>query len=128
MYSAVNAARPAQQPSRPHPAQSQRQAMDWSLVLASQGIEHVLDHAEETGWALLVAESDHAAALAAIRQYRLENRRWPWQRTIAQTGEVFDWFATAWVLLTFVFYWLSTRTVDRAAKSWTGPAVAAGRR
>ncbi len=81
--------------------------MDWSLVLASQGIEHVLDHAEDVGWSLRVAESDHAAALAAIRQYRLESRRWPWQRTIPQTGELFDWMAGAWVLLNFVCFWLS---------------------
>jgi len=72
---------PSELPSDPTiriAARSQRQAMDWSLVLASQGIEHVLNHTAETGWSLVVAEAEHPAALAAIRQYRLENRRWPW--------------------------------------------------
>ena len=123
MYYVVMPPDPPTNPSARIPARSQRQAMDWSLVLASQGIEHILDHADETGWALMVAETDHASALAAIRQYRMENRRWPWQRTIRQTGEVFDWLAGAWVLLTFVFFWLSHQRpaveiagiVDRAA-------------
>ncbi len=70
------------------PARSRGQAMDWSLVLASQGIEHVIEGPDETGWprnprsseppgpyaplgwGLLVAEPDHGAALTAIRLYR----------------------------------------------------------
>jgi hypothetical protein len=32
------------------PARTRRQAMDWSLVLTSQGIEHTIEHQEETGW------------------------------------------------------------------------------
>src|SRR5262245_28789 len=109
------------------PARSKQQAMDWSLVLASQGIEHVLDHAEETGWALIVAEVDRASALAAIQQYRLESRRWPWQKAIPQTGEVLDWLAAGWVLLTFVFYWLSQqRPAIEAAGMVDGAAVANG--
>ncbi len=108
-------------------ARSRRQAMDWSLVLASQGIEHILDHGEETGWALVVAEADHAPALAAIRQYRVENRRWPWQRTIPKTGALFDWLALTWVLLTLVFYWLSDlRPVFKDAGMVDGVAVASG--
>jgi rhomboid protease GluP len=107
------------------PARSQRQAMDWSLVLASQGLEHVIDHTEATDWALLVGESDHATALTAIRQYRLESRRWPWQKAIPQTGEVFDWFAAAWVLLTCVFYWLSGQRAaieDAGIVNWSAIA------
>jgi membrane associated rhomboid family serine protease len=96
-------------------------------VLASQGIEHVLDHADETGWGLLVAGADHAAALNAIQQYRLESRRWPWQRTIPQTGAVFDWVASAWVLLTGVCYWLSQqRAAMEDAGIMNGTALAAG--
>ena len=121
---------PSDLPSNPTTrisARSQRQAMDWSLVLASQGIEHVLDHAEETGWSLLVAEAEYPTALAAIQQYRLENRRWPWQKTIPKTDEVFDWFAAAWVLLTFVFYWLSSqRPAIEEAGMVDGAAVAGG--
>jgi membrane associated rhomboid family serine protease len=103
--------------------------MDWSLVLASQGIEHVLDQSEEGGygWALVVSEADHATARAAIQQYRLENRRWPWQRTIPRTEEVFDGLAVAWVLLTVLFYWLSNeRPIIEEAGIVNGSAVAAG--
>lgn len=88
-------------------ARSQRQALDWSLVLASQGIEHVIDHSEPLGWGLLVAPEVHAVALAAVRQYRIENRRWPWRRPVPRTHEIFDWGVLGWVLLVCIFYWLS---------------------
>ena len=108
-------------------ARSRQQAMDWSLVLASQGIEHILDHSDELGWSLVIPEAQHSAALAAIRQYRLENRHWPWQKTIPKTDEIFDWFALAWVLLTFVFYWLSDqRATIEDAGIVNGAAVAGG--
>ena len=55
------------------PARNRRQAMDWSLVLASQGIGHVIDHDEANGWTLAVSAADRAAALAHIHQYRLHN-------------------------------------------------------
>lgn len=100
---------PTGPPAARLPARSQRQAMDWSLVLASQGIEHVLDHSEPAGWGLVVAAQDQAAALAAIQQYRRENRRWPWRRAIPHSNEMFDWGVTAWVLLTVVFFGLSQR-------------------
>lgn len=109
------------------PARSRQQAMDWSLVLASQGIEHVLDHSEELGWSLITEEAHHSAALSAIRQYRVENRRWPWQNTIPKTSEVFDWFALAWVLLTVVFYWLSDQRASiEGAGIVNGVEVAGG--
>ena len=108
-------------------ARSQRQAMDWSLVLASQGIEHVIEHAPESGWALALATTDHAPALAAIRQYRVENRHWPWRHTISKTDVVFDWGSAAWVLLTLVFHWLSDTHPDlREAGIMNGTAVAHG--
>jgi hypothetical protein len=31
--------------------------MDWSLVLASQGIEHIIEHDEAISWTLSVAET-----------------------------------------------------------------------
>ncbi len=40
--------------------------MDWSLVLASQGIEHTVGSDEATGWSLAVAKADHEKALAQI--------------------------------------------------------------
>src|SRR6266481_7264117 len=94
----------------PITARTRRQAMDWSLVLASQGIECIIDRPETSeGWGLLVADSDHAAALSAIRQYQLENRIRPWQQKVFQAGILFDWGGLAWAFLLIFFFWLDTR-------------------
>src|SRR5271168_3132778 len=55
------------------PARSKRQAMDWSLVLASQGITAIIRQTE-TGWELIVDEPEHGRAGAVISQYQIENR------------------------------------------------------
>jgi len=95
---------------------SQRQAMDWSLVLVSQGIESTIEQvAEDSGWALLVAARDLDSARSAIYHYRLENRRW-WQRTqVLRPGLLFDWSSLAWVLLLLVFYWADSVSGFRPA-------------
>ncbi len=101
--------------------------MDWSLVLASQGIEHVIEQSEESGWALVVAAPDHEKALAHIRQYRLENRHWRWRRPVFQPGWVFDWRSAIWVLMTISFYWWSdARTALRGLGEMDGSALARG--
>ncbi len=109
------------------PARSHRQAMDWSLVLVSQGIETTIDQGEDgTGWGLLVAGQDYGNALRAIRQYRLENRAWPWQQAVFKPGFLFDWGSVAWALLACLFFWLSTRTGLQTAGLMDGSAVAHG--
>jgi len=109
------------------PALTRRQAMDWSLVLASQGIEHVVDRDETSGWSLLVAEADHEIALAQIRQYRLENRHWRWRRPVFQPGLFFDWSCLAWVGLNIFFYWWSENNADlRTTGMMDGAALAHG--
>lgn len=97
--------------------------MDWSLVLASQGIEHAIDHQKADGWALIVGAADHEKAIAQIRQYRLENRHWGWRRPFLQAGWFFDWTSLIWVALNFFFFgWSETHAgfqsqgiVDNAA-------------
>lgn len=97
-------------------ARSQQQAMDWSLVLVSQGIEAAIDYSgEPPRWGLLVAPQDHDRALAAIRQYRLENRGWPWRRELFEGGVLFDTGSVAWAFLTIAFYWLSCANAQLAA-------------
>lgn len=86
------------------PTRSKRQAMDWSLVLISQGIESWLDHTDEAGWGLLVSSEEVERALVALRQYKVENRRWPWRKEIRQTF-VFDWASLGWVFLLLLFFW-----------------------
>jgi len=108
-------------------AHTRRQAMDWSLVLASQGIEHGIEHTDADGWSLVVAAPEHEPSLVAIRQYRLENRRWPWRRPMFKSELLFDWASAAWVLLTVVFFWLEeTRTDLRAIGIMDGAALAHG--
>lgn len=93
--------------SRRIPARSRRHAMDWSLALASQGIEAIIENEPETGWALVVSVQDYERAVATIRQYRLENVRWLWRKPIFKTGLLFDWTSFAWVVLMANFHWLS---------------------
>jgi membrane associated rhomboid family serine protease len=109
------------------PARNRRQVMDWSLVLASQGIAHRLDQSETTGWTLAVAELDHARALAQIRHYRLENRHWRWRRPVFQPGLFFDGSSIAWVWLLVIFYgWSQTRADLRDLGMMTHAALTPG--
>lgn len=91
-------------------ARSRYQAMDWSLVLASQGIDCAIDYAEEgASWALVVAYQDYEPARSALHQYYLENRRRPWRQDVLGAGILFDWGSLAWVFLVVLFFWLSSR-------------------
>jgi len=86
------------------PARNRRQTLDWSLVLASQGIEHAVEHDESTGWTLAVSAADHERALAQIRQYRIENRHWRWRRPVFQAGWFFDGSSLIWVAINIFFF------------------------
>jgi rhomboid protease GluP len=61
------------------PIYEARDVREWALVLSSMGIAHaVRDVADQgRGWVILVAATDHARALQAIRLYQAENRNWP---------------------------------------------------
>ncbi len=101
--------------------------MDWSLVLASQGIEHSIERNEAAGWSLSVAETDHDKALAQIRQYRLENRHWRWRRPVFQPGLFFDRSCLVWVGLNIFFYWWSETSAGlRTTGMMDGAALARG--
>jgi rhomboid protease GluP len=109
------------------PARTRRQAMDWSLALASQGIEPVIEQTEDGTWMLLVPASAYNTAMATIRQYRLENLRWPWRRPIFKNRTVFDWASVGWLLLVIGIYWLAeTRAGMQEAGIMNGAAVARG--
>jgi rhomboid protease GluP len=88
------------------PARSRRQAMDWGLVLASQGVEAVINKSDE-GWLLQVEPRDHERAQAALKQYQLENRGWGWRRPLPQTGLLFHWGSLGWVAAIAAFYYWS---------------------
>lgn len=70
-------------------ARNRRQAMDWSLVLASQEIPTTIERAEDHGWVLLVLPSDFERAVAHIRQFEKENRGATWRRQLELPAEAF---------------------------------------
>lgn len=90
------------------PARSKTEAMDWSLVLASQEIEAVIEFIPDgEGWILLVPPEAYERSLAAIRQYRLENRRWGWRQPVEWSGLLFHWGALLWCWVIVLFYWMA---------------------
>lgn len=91
------------------PVRSHRQAMDWSLVLISQGIATTIeDPMQGGGWYLLVPSQDCERALKTLRQYRLENRDWPWRQSLPWPQAHFDWGSVAWAGVLIVFHWFSS--------------------
>lgn len=90
------------------PAPSRQKAMDWSLVLASQGIPHFIVSPDETGqWSLRVSPDDVSRASKSIRQYEAENRTRPWQQPYLEGRIVFDWVALVWVAALILIHGLS---------------------
>jgi len=77
--------------------------MEWSLVLASQGIEPVIEEVEGD-WYLAVAEGEIDRSADALRLYEAENRRWPWQQSVWHGTVLFDWASLAWGILLVIFY------------------------
>ncbi|MFO1497209.1 MAG: rhomboid family intramembrane serine protease [Verrucomicrobiota bacterium] len=90
-------------------AASRRQAMDWSLVLASQDISAWIVQRDE-GWRLEVEPEEYSAAVDAIRQYQLENRGWEWRRRIPWVETTFHWGSLGWCLLLILAHWITTQT------------------
>ena len=86
---------------------SQAQALDWSLVLISQGIECVITRREEDGaWLLEITESDFPRATESLALYERENRT-PWRREVKWTGLLFDVRAALWFIALILFHFLA---------------------
>ncbi|MBL9137701.1 MAG: rhomboid family intramembrane serine protease [Verrucomicrobiales bacterium] len=87
------------------PVASEKQAMDWSLTLASQEILCLIrPPAEGLRWTLEVDPRDAGRALRTLRQYHLENRARQGVLT-PRVGEfVFHWAVLLWcVAMVMVF-------------------------
>ena len=86
-------------------ARTERQAMEWSLVLASQEIGVTLDrNPEDGGWRLIVDSSDEARAREVLRQFRRENRRFGFTHEVPGSDFGFDSRALLWaVSLALIF-------------------------
>ena len=82
------------------------QALDWSLVLISQGIESVIgQRAEDGAWFLEVAEADLARAQESVRAYERENAT-VWRREVKGTELLFDARAAFWFVALAFFHLL----------------------
>lgn len=107
---------------------SQAQAMDWSLVLISQGIESVVLRREMDGvWVLEIPEREFQRARESIAAYERENAT-VWRREIKWTGMLFDARAALWFIAIALFYSLQvTARMDlRSAGAMDQAAVTHG--
>lgn len=87
-------------------ARSQKEAMEWSLALVSQGIESTLARDDTAGWVLWLPSERRAEAEAVIRAYVRENRKWNWRRPFRSSTRLFHWGAAGWcLLLAFLDLW-----------------------
>jgi rhomboid protease GluP len=108
-------------------ARSRRQAMEWSLVLASQGIHSTISHTPESGWTLEVPHQDSARAFQNLRQYRIENRPSVWRDTFHWPDVRWDWTSLAWALLLIGFHWVaSANPLMRSVGLMEGNALSTG--
>lgn len=95
------------------PARSERQALDWALVLASQGIEAAIEAPNGDGpWTLRVPSAERARALEAIRLYRRENRRFAWRRELPPTSLVFHNAVLIWAVGLIVLHGLQSPLLE----------------
>ena len=91
-------------------APTEREAMDWSLVLLSQGIEPTLLRDDtNNAWQLVIPSQHFDAGRDSIRLYEQENRAWPFRHPLPWPGFAFDWTVLAWATLLAVFYALQTQ-------------------
>jgi len=94
-------------------ARTRRQAMDWSLVLASQGVAATILRDPGEGWCLEVSSHDGQNALQAIRQYHVENRGWRWPEAVRWPRSAFRWESLAWAATLMLLFWWSNADVTR---------------
>jgi len=90
-------------------ARSRQQAMDWSLVLASQDIRCIIEEpSENAGWSLLVSPQDSERAFRSLRLYQKENRGRNVTHPLPWVEERFDWLSLGWAALLIMIHWLAS--------------------
>ena len=113
-------------PSAFIPTEDRHQSLEWSLVLASQAIEHSIERTKD-GWGLEVSPGELIHAQETLRLYQLENLRWRWRGPLLHTRLIFDWGCLMWVGMTVAFYVLSTNHAAlKHGGLMRGESVAAG--
>lgn len=82
------------------PTRTEKQALDWSLALASQHIACVIRALPDTSrWALEVDPQDAGRALSTLRLYHRENRHWNPGLAPGSSTFPFQWTIILWCLL-----------------------------
>jgi membrane associated rhomboid family serine protease len=91
-------------------ARSEQQALDWSLVLVSQGITCVLDRDPDSGaWQLALGPTDHPRALEALRLFNRESRRSRWEHALPDSELRFHSGVLLWVTVLSLLHVVSDR-------------------
>lgn len=97
------------------PVKDRKQAMDWSLVLASQGIGVSVEQIGEERFALQVASADSTRAFQVLKLYHKEMRGWNWWlRRTEEGGPHFETLAMFWVLALIFWYAIGAKIPDIA--------------
>ena len=96
-------------------AESEQQALDWSLVLASQEIGSLLLAPSDgiPSWRLVIEPADLPRGREAIAKFCAENRGWKLRQKLPWSGLVFHWGALFWALSMVLFH---------AGARWAGTA------
>jgi membrane associated rhomboid family serine protease len=102
---------PGKMPTEPGiiPTRSKRQALDWSLVLASQAIDCTILRNEEKGWFLSIEPAADDRARLALSQYVQENRAGRWRSRVPVAGLIFHWGVLLWCSYLGLIYWFDER-------------------
>lgn len=85
------------------PTKDRQQALDWSLALASQGIDVSIVQIGEERFALQVPAVDSVRAFQTLKLYHRENRGWGWWLQRAEEGPHFEPLVLLWV--TGLIFW-----------------------
>lgn len=88
------------------PARSKEQALEWSLVLVSQGIESQVEDGGDGRWLILLDPAEFGQAVRILRIYCLENRRRT-DRPPIVAKMLFDWGNSWFFGLLIVLFGLS---------------------
>ena len=107
-------------------ARSKREAMDFGLVLASQGLVSTVTRIEDQ-WGVMVAEDDYDRSVETLRIWKNENLGWKWLNPLpTAAGKFFHWGSLAWALATVAIYFWSTAPGIKEAGMMDSQMVAAG--
>ena len=89
---------------------SRAQALDWSLVLISQGIESLISQrTEDHVWFLEVSGADYLRARESVCAYESENVT-VWRREVKGTGMLFDARAAFWFVALALFHFFGAES------------------